>query len=86
VIAEGKEHKEFDGETYILERDLRRPVHRQGVEGRRHRQRDLPQDRAQLQSAGGHVRQGLRDGGRGNRAARQLDPDTSTCPASTCTA
>src|SRR5918999_1737683 len=22
VIAEGKEHKEFDGETYILERDL----------------------------------------------------------------
>jgi hypothetical protein len=39
VIAEGKEHKDFDGETYIMERDLRRSLHRQGVEGRRDRQR-----------------------------------------------
>jgi 3-oxoacid CoA-transferase subunit A len=75
VIAEGKEHKDFDGETYIMEKGhLRRSLHRQGVEGRRDRQRDLPQDRAQLQRAGGDVRQGLRDGGGGDRADRLARP------------
>ncbi len=34
-------------------RPRRRPVHRQGLEGRRHRQPGVPQDRAQLQPAGG---------------------------------
>ena len=81
VIAEGKEHKEFDGETYILERGhLCRPVDRQGLEGRRDRQPDLPQDRAQLQPARRHVRQGLRGRGRGNRADRALDPDCIHLP------
>ncbi len=75
VIAEGKEHKEFNGETYILEKGhLRRPLDRQGLEGRRHRQPRLPQDRAQLQPAGGHLRQGLRGRGRGDRAARLARP------------
>jgi 3-oxoacid CoA-transferase subunit A len=65
---------------------LRRPVHREGVEGRRDRQRDLPQDRAQLQPPAAmcgkvcvmEVEEIVPTG--------SLDPDPSTCPASTCTA
>ena len=75
VIAEGKEHKDFDGETYILERaivaDL---VDHQGLEGRRHRQPRLPQDLAQLQPARRHVRPRLRRRGRGDRAPRLARP------------
>ena len=52
VIAEGKEHKEFDGETYILERGIvADPRHRQGLEGRRAGQPRLPEDRANLLAA-----------------------------------
>ena len=58
IIAEGKEHKEFDGKTYILERgfvaDL---VAGEGLEGRPARQPHLSPHRAQLQSQRRHVRQ-----------------------------
>ena len=38
VVAEGKEHKEFDGETYVMERGIVADlVARQGLEGRRAR-------------------------------------------------
>ena len=52
--------------------DPRRPVHRQGVEGRQVGQPGLSQDRAQLQSDDRHLRQGhggrSRAAGRGRRA------------------
>ena len=75
-IAEGKEHKEFDGENlHPRARHLRRsqPSSRRGRPTRPATR--LPQDRAQLQPAGGDVRQGLRDGGRGDRRPGTLDPD-----------
>ena len=75
VIAEGKEHKDFDGETYILERAIVADLAIiKALEGRRHRQHRVPQDLAQLQPAGRHVRPGLRRRGRGDRAARQPRP------------
>ena len=51
VIAEGKEHKEFDGETYILERGIVADLAIvKAWKGDEQRQPRLPQDRAQLQS------------------------------------
>ena len=84
-VAEGKEVKEFDGEDYILERGIRADlVDHQGLEGRRERQPHVPQDRAQLQPAGGDLRQGLRRRGRGDRAGRQRSiPTASICRRST---
>jgi 3-oxoacid CoA-transferase A subunit len=68
-VAEGKEHKEFDGETYILERGIFADLSIvKAWKADETGNCDLPQDRAQLQPAGGDVRQGLRDGGRGDRA------------------
>ena len=59
LIAEGKELREFDGETYVMERGIvGRPRDRQGLEGRSRGQPRLPQDRAQLQPDGGDGRQG----------------------------
>jgi hypothetical protein len=75
VVAEGKEHKEFDGaDLHPRTRHRGGPVDREGLEGRHHRQRGVPQDRAQLQPARRHVRQGLRDGGGGDRGARHARP------------
>ena len=51
-IAEGKEHKDFGGETFILEEGIFADLSIvKGVESRYHRQRDLSQDRPQLQPA-----------------------------------
>ena len=85
LVAEGKEIKEFDGEEYVLERGIRADLsHHQGLEGRRERQPHVPQDRAQLQPAGGDLRQGLRRRGRGDRAGRQRSiPTASICRRST---
>ena len=75
VIAEGKEHKEFDGaDLHPRARHRRRPRDRQGLEGRRAGQPRLPQDRPQLQSERRHLRQGLHSRGRGDRPARQPRP------------
>ena len=54
VIAEGKEAREFDGRTYIMERALKADFRfRQSLEGRPLGQSGLSQDRAQLQSHDG---------------------------------
>ena len=72
LVAEGKETREFDGETYVMERGLvGRPLAGQGLEGRPRGQPRLPQDRAQLQPDGGDGRQGLRRRGRGAGRARR---------------
>ena len=75
-------HRRGQGAQGVRRRDLhprarhrRRPRDRQGLEGRRAGQPRLPQDRAQLQSERRHLRPGLRRRGRGDRAARPLDPD-----------
>jgi 3-oxoacid CoA-transferase subunit A len=75
VIAEGKEHKDFDGETYILERGIVADLSivkawKADTTGNA----DLPQDRAQLQPARGDLRAGLRDGGGGDRRTRHAGP------------
>ena len=65
LVAEGKEMREFDGETYRDgARPDRRPRDRQGLEGRPRGQPRLPQDRAELQSDDGDRRQGHRRRGR----------------------
>ena len=88
VIAEGKEHKEFDGETYILERGIVADLaivkawkgDEQGNLVYRKTARNFNPNAADL-------RQGLRRRGRGDRAARQPRSRTaSTRPASSCTA
>ena len=72
VVAEGKEHKEFDGETYILERGIRADLSIiKGWKADESRQPRLPQDRPQLQPADGDRGQGLRRRGRGDRSGRQ---------------
>ena len=49
LVAEGKETKVFNGETYVLETGLVADLsHREGLEGRQGGQPHLPQDRAQL--------------------------------------
>ena len=69
LVAEGKEVREFDGETYVMERGLVADlVDRPGLEGRHRGQPRLSQDRAQLQSDDGDRRQG--DGRRGRAAGR----------------
>jgi hypothetical protein len=83
LVAEGKEVKNFDGQEYILERGIFcRSRAGQGLEGRRDRQRRVPQDRAQFQRARRHLRQGLRGRGRRDRAGGSSTPTASTCPAS----
>ena len=74
-IGEGKEVKEFGGRAlHTRTRHFCRSRHREGLEGRHHRQRGLSEGGAQLQPAGRHVRQGLRDGGRRDRRARHSRP------------
>ncbi len=47
LVAEGKETKIFNGETFVLETGLVADLsHRQSLEGRQGRQPDLPQNRA----------------------------------------
>ena len=54
VVAEGKEAREFDGRTYIMERALQGRLRlRQGLEGRQVGQPCLSQNRAQFQSHDG---------------------------------
>ena len=48
VIAEGKEEKEFDGETFILERGLIADLYRESMEGRYSGQFNIPQDSAEF--------------------------------------
>ena len=77
LVAEGKEVREFDGETLCDgARADRRPVHRQGLEGRRRGQPGLSQDRAELQSDDGHGRQGHRRRGRGAGPGRRRSTRT----------
>ena len=80
VVAEGKEHKEFDGETYVLERGIRTDLSivKAWKGGRQGRQSHIPQDGAELQSDGRHLRQGHGGRGGGDRARgfarRRCDP------------
>ena len=49
-VAKGKETREFDGETYVMERGaVRRPRDRACLYGRHRGQPRLPEDRAELQ-------------------------------------
>ncbi len=74
-VAEGKEHKDFDGETYILERGIVADLSIvKAWKADDTGNLDLPQDRAQLQPARRDVRQDLRRRGRGDRAARLARP------------
>ena len=87
LVAEGKELREFDGETYVMERSLVPDVALVKADMADKRQPALPPDRAQLQPGGGDGRQASRivevekivDDG-------SSSPTTSTCRASTCTA
>ncbi len=72
VIAEGKEHKVFNGETYILETGLVADLAIVKAWKARHgRQPRLSKDGAQFQSDDGDRRQDDRRRGRGNRPARR---------------
>ena len=65
-VAEGKETRTVDGETYVLEKGLtRRCFLGQGVEGRSRGQLDLPENGPQFQSQHGHRRAIHRRRGRG---------------------
>ncbi len=58
IIAEGKEHKEFDGKTYILERGIVADlVLVKAWKGRSARQPHLSPHGSQLQSQCSHLRQ-----------------------------
>ena len=64
LVAEGKEQRVVDGETYVLETGLiGRCLAGQSVEGRHGGQSRLPQDGAQFQSQ--HGDRGARHGGGG---------------------
>ena len=80
----GQGDRDFDGETYVMERGHRRRSRdRQGLEGRPRGQSRLSQDRAQLQPDGGDRRQGLRGRGRAAGASPgDSTPTMSTRPAS----
>ncbi len=79
VIAEGKEHKDFDGETYILERGLKADLSIvkawKGDDGRKSR---LSQDRAKFQSDDGDRGQGHRR--RSGRAGAHRQPRSRSHP------
>ncbi len=86
-VAEGKEVKSFDGEEYILERGIRADLGIiKGWKADESRQSRLPQDRAQLQPAGGDLRQDLRRRGRGDRAGRQPRSRLHPCAVDLCEA
>ena len=71
-VAEGKELREFDGRTYVMERALTaRGVAGQGRGRRPVGQPALPPHRAQLQSGGGDGRPPLRRRGRAHRRDRR---------------
>lgn len=60
MVAEGKELREFNGETYVMERALVADVALvKGRRGRPQRQPALQPDGAQLQPGLRHGRQGL---------------------------
>ena len=87
LVAEGKETREFDGKTYVMERGLVPDVSLgKAWKADTQRQPDLPPHRAQLQPGRDHGRQDQRGRGRGDRARPAASIRTrSTCPASTCT-
>ena len=75
LVAEGKETSEFDGADYMLERGIVADfaiikAWKADTRG----QPRVPQDRAQLQPAGRHGRQGHDRGGRGARRGRHARP------------
>ena len=66
VVAEGKEHKEFDGETYILERGIRADVALvKAWKGDTHGNLMYRLSAQNLQPRRGHERQDHRRGGGG---------------------
>ena len=81
-IAEGKETKEFDGRTYVMERGLRADLAIMHAWKADHRgQSGLPEDGAELQSDHGHRRRGHGGRGRGTRrAAARSIPDHIITP------
>ena len=65
VVADGKEVREFDGETYVMERALKADLSIvKAWKGDAGRQPRLSKDRAELQSDDGHGRQGHHRRGR----------------------
>ena len=80
-IAEGKETKEFDGRTYVMERGLRADLAIDPrLEGRPRGQPDLPQDRAELQSDHGDRGRGVVAEVEDLVANGQIDPDHIITP------
>ena len=75
LIAEGKETKDFDGQTYLLERGIMADLSLvKAWKGDHKRQSGVPQDRPELQSAGGELRQGDHRRGRRTRRSRRTRP------------
>ena len=72
IVAEGKELREFDGETYVMERSLVPDVALvKAACGRQVGQPALPPDGAQLQPGRGDGRQDLHRRGREDRRGRR---------------
>ncbi len=85
IIAEGKDVREFDGETYVMERALvRGPVHRPRLEGRHRGQPRLSEDGAQLQPDDGDGRPHHRGGGGAYRACGLHRPRPYPYPGHLC--
>ena len=88
VIAEGKEHKVFNGETYILETGIVTDLAivkawKADTSGNLVFRKTARNFNVPAATCG----TGLRGRGRGNRAGRHAStPIASTCPASMCTA
>jgi 3-oxoacid CoA-transferase subunit A len=80
LVAEGKEVREFDGETYVMEHAIVADVSLVKAWRRQERQSAVPPDGAQLQPCGSHLRQGLRGGGRGVVEVGEIDPDDIHLP------
>ena len=81
LVAEGKETRIVNGETYILETGIMADVSLvKAWKGDTEGNLDLPQDRAQFQSEHGHRRPDHRRRGRGTGGAGELDPDQIHTP------
>ena len=81
IVAEGKELREFDGETYVMERSLVPDVAGQGLACRQGGQPAVPPDGAQLQPCGGDGWQAVhRRSGRGRWATGAMAPDQIHLP------
>ena len=88
VVAEGKPHMDFDGETYVMERGIVADLAivkawKADPTGNLVFRKTARNFNVPAATCG----QGLRGRGRGDRAARHRStPTPSTCPASTSTA